>query len=883
MPLFVKARSFLRNLFLPRRVGEELDQELHSHLEMLIVENIRVGMPPKEAQRAARIELGGIEQVKEQVRGERIGNRFHSVISDCRYGLRQFRKNPGFTAVAVLTLALGIGANTAIFSVVNGVLLRPLPFRDPSRLVLIAEESSFSVISTSYENYLDWRDQSHSFESMEATRGGTITLTGAGEPERLNVRMATAGLFPMLGINAQIGRTFLSEEDRPGGTPVALLSYGLWQRRFGGSPDAIGKTINLDSQPYTVVGILPGGFQILQPADVFLPFMPWAKSLPDDRNWHPGIIPLARLKRGVSREQARVEMVEITKRLEQQYPDYNTGTSADVVGLQDQIVQNSRPALLLLLGAVSFVLLIACVNVANLLLARAASRGREVAIRTAMGAGRGRVIRQLLTESVLLSLAGGLLGVLMAWAALGALLRIAAGSIPQGTPIGLDPWVLAFTAIVSLFTGLLFGIVPALRTAKLDLREALNEGSRGSTAGPGQHRLRGTLVAMEIALAMLLLVGSGLLLRSFSRLQEVPPGFQPDHLLVADIPLSSTAYAKPEDRYQFFDRLVERAKALPGVRSAAAASFLPVSGGGSIIHFNISGRPPKSPHEFVAAGYRAITPNYLETLGVPLQHGRLFTNGDYEKSPAVVVINTTMARTFFPNENPLGKRLQLGALPDQQVPTMEIVGVVGDVRPGLGVDPQAEMYLPYRQADLLLPVFQLSLVMRTAAEPTLQTAALRSALAEIDPNQPLVKIRTMEENMATTSAQPRFRAWLIGIFAMLALLLAAVGVYGVMSYAVAKRTSEIGVRLALGAQPLDVFTIIVGEGLRLALFGVGIGLILALALTRLLQSFLFGISAYDPLTFIEVSVLLTLVAAAASYFPARRATRVDPMIALRYE
>jgi predicted permease len=883
MPLFVKARSFLRNLFLPRRVGEELDQELHSHLEMLIVENIRVGMPPKEAQRAARIELGGIEQVKEQVRGERIGNRFHSVISDCRYGLRQFRKNPGFTAVAVLTLALGIGANTAIFSVVNGVLLRPLPFRDPSRLVLIAEESSFSVISTSYENYLDWRDQSHSFESMEATRGGTITLTGAGEPERLNVRMATAGLFPMLGINALIGRTFLSEEDRPGGTPVALLSYGLWQRRFGGSPDAIGKTINLDSQPYTVVGILPGGFQILQPADVFLPFMPWAKSLPDDRNWHPGIIPLARLKRGVSREQARVEMVEITKRLEQQYPDYNTGTSADVVGLQDQIVQNSRPALLLLLGAVSFVLLIACVNVANLLLARAASRGREVAIRTAMGAGRGRVIRQLLTESVLLSLAGGLLGVLMAWAALGALLRIAAGSIPQGTPIGLDPWVLAFTAIVSLFTGLLFGIVPALRTAKLDLREALNEGSRGSTAGPGQHRLRGTLVAMEIALAMLLLVGSGLLLRSFSRLQEVPPGFQPDHLLVADIPLSSTAYAKPEDRYQFFDRLVERAKALPGVRSAAAASFLPVSGGGSIIHFNIGGRPPKSPHEFVAAGYRAITPNYLETLGVPLQHGRLFTNGDYEKSPAVVVINTTMARTFFPNENPLGKRLQLGALPDQQVPTMEIVGVVGDVRPGLGVDPQAEMYLPYRQADLLLPVFQLSLVMRTAAEPTLQTAALRSALAEIDPNQPLVKIRTMEENMATTSAQPRFRAWLIGIFAMLALLLAAVGVYGVMSYAVAKRTSEIGVRLALGAQPLDVFTIIVGEGLRLALFGVGIGLILALALTRLLQSFLFGISAYDPLTFIEVSVLLTLVAAAASYFPARRATRVDPMIALRYE
>ena len=453
----------------------------------------------------------------------------------------------------------------------------------------------------------------------------------------------------------------------------------------------------------------------------------------------------------------------------------------------------------------------------------------------------------------------------------------------RGAPIGLDPGVLAFTAGVALFTGLLFGIVPALRTAKLDLREALNEGSRGSTAGPGQHRLRGALVAMEIALALLLLVGSGLLLRSFSRLQEVPPGFQPDHLFVADIPLSLTAYAKPEDRYQFFDRLVERARTLPGVRSAAAASFLPVSGGGSVIHFNITGRPPKSPREFVAAGYRTITPNYLETLGVPLLQGRLFTRADNDHSPAVVVINATMVHTFFPNENPLGKRLQLGALPDQQVPTMEIVGVVGDVLPGLGTDPQAEMYLPYRQADLILPVFQLSMVMRTAGDPVLQTAALRSALAEIDPNQPLVRVRTMEENMATTVAQPRFRAWLIGIFAMLALVLSAVGVYGVMSYTVTQRTSEIGVRVTVGAQPQDVFRIIVGEALRLALVGVGVGLVAAFALTRLLRSFLYGISAYDPLTFVGVSVLLTLVAVAASFFPARRATLVDPLVALRYE
>ena len=806
-----------------------------------------------------------------------------TLLQDLRYAFRLLAKSPGFAAIAILTLALGIGANTAIFSVVNAVLLRPLAFRDPSRLVIVAEKSPFPTISTSYQNFVDWRDQSRSFESMEATRGTGLTLTGAGEPELLLARMATAGLFPLLGVEAHIGRTFLPEEERAGSAPVALLSYGLWQRRFGGSREIIGKPITLGSQPYTVVGVLPAGFQILQPADVFVPFKPWAATLPDDRNWHPGIFAVARLKPGVSREQARAEMVGITKRLEQQYPDFNTGTSADVIGLQEQMVQNIRPALMLLLGAVSLVLLIACVNVANLLLARAASRGREVAIRTAMGAGRPRVVRQLLTESVLLSLGGGLLGLFLAWASLGPLLKISAGSVPQVIPIELDRAVLVFTFLVSLVTGLVFGIVPALRTAGLDLRGALNESSRGSTSGPGHHRLRGVLVASEMALAVLLLVGSGLLLRSFSLLQDVPPGFQVDHLLVADIPLSQTAYAKPEQRYQFFDRLVERAKALPGVRSAGAASFLPVSGGGSIIHFNITGHPPKTPHDYVAAGYRAVTPNYLETLGVPLLQGRLLTPADNEKAPAVVVINASMAKTNFAGENPLGKRIQLGTTPDKDVPTMEIVGVVGDVRPGLGVDPQTEMYLPYRQADLVLPVFQLSLVLRTAADPQLQAPALRTALAEIDPNQPLVKVRTMEENMAATVAQPRFRTWLIAIFAAVALVLAAIGVYGVMSYTVTQRTSEIGIRVTLGAQPEDVFKIVVGQGLRVALAGVGAGIVAALAMTRVLESFLYGVSAYDPPTFFGVAIVLTIVAVAASFFPARRATLVDPMVALRYE
>jgi putative ABC transport system permease protein len=695
--------------------------------------------------------------------------------------------------------------------------------------------------------------------------------------------MITAPLLPLLGVDARIGRTFRAEEDRAGGHPVVLLSYGLWQRHFGGAPDVPGKSINLDSRPYTIVGVLPSGFELLQPADVFLPFTPWAATLPDDRNWHPGIIVVGRLQPGVTREQARAEMVGITKRLEQQYPDYNTGTSADVVPLQEQMVQNVRPALILLLGAVSFVLLIACANVANLLLSRAASRGREIAIRTSMGASRSRVVRQLLTESVLLSLAGGLLGLLFAWASLGPLLKISAGTVPQVFWVGLDRSVLAFTILVSAITGLIFGIAPALRTTRLDLRETLNEGSRGSTAGPAHHRLRGLLISMEIALAMLLLVGSGLLLRSFSRMQEVSLGFQADHLFVADLPLSESAYAKPEQRYGFFDRLVERARELPGVRSAAASTFLPVSGGGGLLHFNITGRPPKTPHDYVAAGYRAVTASYFETLGVPLLQGRVITASDNEKAPSVVVINSTMAHIYFPNENPLGKRLQIGATPDNQIPTMEIVGVVGDVTQGLGLEPKAEMFLPYCQADQLLPVFQMSVVLRTAGDPHQQAAALRSALAEIDPNEPLVKVRTMEDNMAATVAQPRFRAWLIGIFAGLALLLAAVGIYGVMSYSVTQRTSEIGIRVTLGAQPVDVFRIVVGEGLRFALIGVALGGVGGLVLTRLLSSFLYSVSATDPLTFSGVAILLILVSAAASFFPAQRATRVDPIVALRYE
>ena len=793
-------------------------------------------------------------------------------------------KNPGFTAIAVLTLALGIGANTAIFTVVNGVLLRPLAFRDPSRIMLVVERNTmFPTITTSYQNYKDWRDQSRSFDSLEASCFTNLTLTGTGEPERFKARYVTAGLFPLLGTTPIVGRSFLPEEDRAGGPPVAMISYSLWQRRFGGSADWLGKPITLDAQPYTLIGVLPPSFQFLLAADIYVPFEPWAKTLPDDRDWHPGIIPTARLKQGTSIEQARAEMKTITARLAKQYPEADAAVSADVVHLQDQMVQNVRPALIVLLCAVGFILLIACANVANLLLSRAASRSKEIAIRTALGASRIRVIRQLLTESVVIALLGGALGLFLANLSLAPLLRLAASSVPDVGVVHIDRWVLFFTISASLLTGILFGLVPAFRTARQDLRETLNESGRGSTGAAASHRLRSALVVSEIALAMLLLVGAGLLLRSFERMQSVAPGFQPDHLLAADIPLSQTEYPQPEQRFQFFDRLLERVRTLPGVRSAGASSFLPMNGNGGIIRFNIYDRPPKNTSEYSAVGFRFITPNYLETIGVPLISGRMFTENDREHAPDVVIINQSMAKQYFPDRSPLGKRMQIGSPPDPQIPWMEVVGVVGDVRPGLGTDPQAEMFIPYRQVDALLPVFQLSVILRTSLDPNSETSALRGALAEINKNQPLVNVRTMEDSMATSVAQPRFRTWLLGLFAMLALLLSTIGIYGVMSYSVTQRVHEMGIRIALGAQPRQVFQLVTGQGLRLALLGVAIGAVASFALTRVLHSFLYNISALDPVTYVSVAVVLIAVGLLASYLPARRATKVDPLVALRYE
>ncbi len=803
---------------------------------------------------------------------------------DIRYAIRTLAKNPGFTAVAVLTLALGIGANTAIFSVVNAVLLRPLPFRDPDRLVLIYETlPSAPQIGPSYQNYQDFHDQTRSIENVSAAHNATLTLTGAGEPERLAGQMTSASMFSLLGVNAIEGHTFLPEEDRAGGPNVALISYGFWQRKYAGARDAVGKSLVLDNHNYTIVGILPAGYQLMVPVDVVLPFDPWAKTLPDDRNWHAGITAVGRLKDGMTIEQARAEMTTIAKRLEQQYPIYDTGMGSQVVAMRDKLVDNVRPALLVLLGAVGLVLLIACGNIASLLLARASGRQREVAIRTAIGATRSRIVRQLLTESILLAITGAGIGLLFAWASMASLLRLAATSVPNISPVTLDSHVLEFAACLAIFSGIVFGLAPAIQTAKIDLRSVLNESTRGSTGGGAQQHMRSGLVVVQVALALVLLIGAGLLLRSFQRLQDVSPGFRPDNLLVADIPLSPNAYPQSPERMEFFDRLLDRVRTLPGVRSAGTAVILPVSGSGSAIHFNIQGRAPKTPHDYIIMGYRPVSAGYLETLGVPLLRGRLPKESDTDKSPYVVVINQAAANQYFPGDSALGKRMQLGAIPDDGTPWMEVIGVVGDLKQDLSGDPKSEMYVPVRQADSMLPIFTLSYVLRTTTDPNTEISALRSVVRDISPNQPVVKVRTMEENISGSISAPRFRSVLLGIFAATALLLSVIGLYGLISYSVSQRVHEIGIRMTLGAEPGDVLRMIIGHGLKLAIIGVVVGLAGAFALSRILSQFLFGISATDPATFAGVALLLTFVAALASYLPARRATRVDPMIALRYE
>ena len=807
-----------------------------------------------------------------------------SLSQNLRLALRRLKNNPGFTVVAVLTLALGIGANTAMFSIVNAVLLRPLPYRDPQRLILLAEHwPQFPRLHVSYLNYKDWRDQSHSFEAVGAVRNTLMTMTGGAEAERLPTQNVTANLFDLLGVKPELGRSISDAEDKPGAPPVALISHSLWERRFSSSPSVLSQTITLDNQSYSIIGVMPPRFEILQQeADVIMPFEPWARTLPDDRAWHPGIFPIARLKPGASTEQARSEISVIAKRLEQKYPETNNNVTSLVDPMLDQIVENVHTALWVLIGAVGAVLLIACANVANLLLVRATGRRREMAVCIALGARRADIIRQLLTESVMVALVGGILGFALAWAAVPLLVRLAGSSLPRSSNISIDLWVLAFTALVAFVAGILFGLAPARHAWSIDLRETLSEANRGG-AVRAVLRTRAVLVVSEIALAMLLLVGAGLLFKSFARLSQVSPGFSTDHILIANIVRSPAAYSDRNVRLNFFDRLFEQVSALPGVRSVGAISALPVTGTGSALHFNIQGRPPHSPAEYTISGYRVASSGYLKTMGVPLISGRWIEDRDREGAPGAVVVNSSFVRTYFPNQSPLGQHLQVGATPSPEIPWMEIVGVVADVKQSLASESSSEMYFPFRQADQVLPVTTLSLVVRTAGVPLAQAQALRSVVHNIDANQPITAVRTMDENVAQSISQPRFRTVLLAVFAGIALVLAAVGIFGVMAYSVAQRTRELGLRIALGASRGRVLQLVLVHGVRLTLVGVGIGLAATFLLTRYVSSLLFNVPAYDPMTLVGVVAALIVISLCACYLPARRATLVDPIVALREE
>lgn len=804
-------------------------------------------------------------------------------LQDMRFGIRRFKNDPAFMAVTIITLALGIGATTAIFSIINGVLLRPLPYPDSDRVVLLMEKTKLIPrFTVSYPNFVDWRNQAQSFESVAAVRNTIVTLNGVAEPERVPAQMATANLFDTLKISVAEGRSFTAAEDSAAGPGVALISNGLWKRRFGGAQNAIGQALTLDDKPYTIIGVLPADYQVLlQVPDVVLPFEPWAKTLPNDRAWHPGIVPVARLKSNVSLEQARTEMTLIAQRLEKEYPKYDTGTGAFVNRIQAQIVENVRPALLVLMGAVGFVLLIACTNAANLLLARSTGRQREIAVRSAIGASRARIVRQLLTESVLLSVISAILGLLMAWAAIPGLIRLAGSSLPLGSRVSIDWPVLVFTIVVALLAGILFGLAPAKHTLRLDVREALNETERGG-ASRGISSMRAVLVVAEVAVAALLLGGAGLLLRSFEQLASVSPGFSTDHILVADIPLSPNSHRSSIERLDFYERVIQQTAALPGVSSATASSFLPVSGTGMALYFNIQGRPPKN-NDYSLANYRAVSPDYFAALKIPLKQGRLFQASDRENEPTAVIINSTLARTFFPERSPLGQHLQIGGLPNDVNPWMEIVGVVGDVKQALASEAATELYIPYRQSDKIRPVLSMSLIVHTGSDPLALANTVRRVVHDVDPNQPVVKIRTMDENIADSLSQPRFRTILLTIFAGIALVLAAIGIFSVMAYSVAQRTREIGVRIAMGASRRQIFRLILEYSIRLTVIGLVIGMIATLALTRYLASFLFHVASYDPITLIGMSLVIMLIAMSASYLPAHRATRIDPITALRQD
>jgi predicted permease len=869
-----------------RQIDQEFEHELAAHLEMLTDENIRRGMATEQARRAARVRLGGHTQLAETNRELRGLPVLETFFQDTRFAFRMLRKNPGFTAVAVLTLALGIGANTAIFSVVYAVLLKPLPFTNPDQLFTAFQANTQQGIAEtgcSYLNFEEWRAQNHVFSELAGVVAHQLTLTGQGEPSVVNTSVVTPELFALLDVKPLAGRIFSPQDGKQGAPPAVLVSEDLWRGRFGADPRVIGTSIDLDKRPFTVIGILPAAFRtpfFNTKQEVWIPLVQdpvFSKFMPR-RGVH--LLPvIVRLKAGVSVAQAQAEMDAISGRLAAEFPAENSGWTVRLVPLQEEIVGDVRTELLVLLGAVGLVLLIACANIANLLLTRATSRSKEIAVRNALGAGRVRIIRQLLSETAVLGLLGGAVGVALAYLGVKALSSLLPSSLPQMNPVRVDYFVLGFALLLSAIAGVAFGVVPAMLAANADIQTTLREGAR-SGESRNRRRARSFLAVAEISLAMVLLVTAGLLLRSFARLTSVSPGFYAQHIVKADISLPQFKYSTPQQWAEFSEELLARIQSDPGLQDSAVVVPRPIADNNVKLPFDIVGNPPSSGGASRTASYVSVSPEYFRVMGIPLLAGRVFNQRDISSTPRVSIISEAMARLYFPNQNPLGKQITFGFPRGSGGATREIVGIVGDVRDvSLGQNPGAMMYVPFAQA----PLWGANLVVKSTLSTSSVAAAIRQEVQKIDKDLPVTDVAKMPDLIDASVAQPRFRMFLLGLFALMALVLAATGIFGVISYSVSRRTNEIGIRVALGASRNTILSMILREILMLTLAGLAVGLPCALAASHLVGHMLFNVSANDPATLAGVAFVLAAVAALAGYIPARRAMRVDPMVALRYE